>query len=187
LEEVIEKQAGIEDCTYLARSELVASLDRLLYELYTGDSSHRPLRLNQWPYIDPQMFNVMTLTFDISRWPFTQVDHHPYFVQIAAIRYHYGISASNARQFLLSAFITPFHYQSLYAGCLSSVQRIIQTIMVPEVHIFLKTGLTQLILKESRGASTPSSLLSLKAAKDAIHAWIPDNPLAFRYVSISLP
>jgi hypothetical protein len=196
MNELNEKSININDRTYLARSELIASLDRLLYELFTGDSSHRPLRLwklwqlhdslkiNNWPYIDPTMMNTMTLAFEVPGWPLSQIDHYPYFVQTAAISYHYGVSAANVRQFLLSAFITPFHRQSLYTGCMSSVQRIIETIMVPEFHLFLKNGLTLLVQKESRLPDlTASNALCLKTMNNKIDQWTDKHPLSFRYYS----
>jgi hypothetical protein len=178
---------------------LIATLDRLLYELFTGDSSHRPLRLwklwqlhdslkvNNWPYINPTMFNTSTLSFEGVGWPLTQLAHHPYFVQIAAIRYHYGVRAANVRQFLLSAFITPFHCNSLYQGCIASVQSIVCTILVPELHLFLKNGFTKALQKESQNAETTRSEdLSLKKIRDQLDDWGGTHPLSLRYVASSM-
>jgi hypothetical protein len=194
MNELLDKSMDINNRSYLARSELIASLDRLLYELFTGDSSHRPIRLwkfwqlhdslkiNSWPYIDPSVMNTKTLEFEISGWPISPVDQYPYFVQTAAIRYHYGISAANIRRFMLSDFITPFHRQSLYVGCMSSVQRIVEKIMVPEFHLFLKNGLILLIQKESRRPDlTTSNALSLKMMSNKIDQWDDKYPLSFRY------
>ena len=82
---------------------------------------HQSLRANGWPYIDPEVMNVTDLSFSIPHWPMSQHAHHPYFVQLAAVQYYYGIAAANARQFLLGASITPFHRPALFKGCLNSV------------------------------------------------------------------
>jgi hypothetical protein len=193
IDELIAKPVDINHRTYLAHSELIASLDRLLYELFTGDSSHRPVRLwrlwqlhdslkvNNWPYIDPAIMNAVTLEFEIIGWPLSQDDQYPYFVQTAAIRYHYGVSAANIRRFMLSDFISPFHRQSLYLGCMSSVQRIIERIMVSEFHLFLKNGLILLVQKESRRSDLPTSnALELKTMMNRIDQWTDNHPLSFR-------
>jgi hypothetical protein len=184
----------IDEPSYLARSELIASVDRLLYELFTGDSSHRPVRLwklwqlhdslkvNDWPYIDPAMMNTRTLAFEVLGWPLTQFAHQPYFVQIAGVHYHYGMRTANIRQFQLSAFITPFHGHNLYRGCIASVQSIVSTILVPELHLFLKNGFTRMVQKQSCIPELSVSMaMSLKRMSNQVDGWGGPYPLSSRY------
>jgi hypothetical protein len=183
MNEIVKKQTAVNKPETMIRSELIATLDRLLYELHTGDCSHRPtrmwrilglhdsLRTHGWPYIESVIINLNTLAFSASHWPLTIHSHQSYFVQIASLRYHYGLAIVDSRQFLLSAFITPYHRISLFQGCLQSVNTIIQSVMMPEIHSFLQNGFTILIRNRFHKPLDVNQETCLKKMSNLIDDW----------------
>ena len=193
--ELVEKETTIHHPSYLARSESIAGIDRLLYELITGDPSRRPvrlwrtfglldsLRLNGWPYIDPHILNLPELSPAAQLWPLTLDEHIPYFMQLPAIRFHYGLSAFHSRRFLLSSFVTPYHEPSIYKGSLTSVQRIIDSLMLPEFQSFLRNGFTLLVQTQLRKdqASTSQKAILRKVSRYIENWHISHESLNFGY------
>jgi hypothetical protein len=96
-------QVTLGSVQYVVKTEAIASIDRLLYQMYIGDSSKQPnriwrclgllssLRNRGWQYFDPIPMILSELSMSLHHWPYRNVNEvRLYFVQSSSIGYHYS-------------------------------------------------------------------------------------------------
>ena len=141
---------------HVVKTETIASIDRLLYLMYTGDTSKQPVRMwrcfkltdslhqNGWPYFDPIAINLQDLSIEIARWPYRNAynEVRRYFVQSSSIGYHYGPQVEAHCESSLSAgLLQNQNGPHLYKGILKNVGYIIEHMYYREVYLFIQGGL----------------------------------------------
>ena len=140
-------------------TEGIATMERLAYEMITGDRTKRPSRLwrqfrtmvaineRGWPWIDSQVFDIENLNVEGIIWP-RDPGGIPYFTQTAALRYHYGVGIANQQQCVLSNLLIQHSYQSVYRSAVEGVGYIIKNILKGDIYRFLLNGFTVLRIRK---------------------------------------
>ena len=164
LDELIRSKCEPTSAQYLVSTEGLATLDRLAFEMVTGDTTKRPTRLwrqfmtmisiqkRGWPWIDPEVINLVDLTIQAIHWPRDE-GGIPYFTQMAALRYHYGIGIANQQQFVLSNLLAQYSYKTPYRRAVEGIRHIIENVMRNELFRFLLDGFTIIRLRTQSSGS----------------------------------
>lgn len=182
----------------IVRTEGIACIERLTYELFTGDHSRRPLRLfrclgtlpaldlNGWPFFKAEVFNLHNLSLSYYHWPMDD-ECHPYFAHTAALKYHYGNAVASNQHQLFAQLIVPHRGITVARTANVRLTHILKGIYIPELFNFLYNGFIILHQKLSRETtdSTESVITTSASAPliGAISLWKDSaNPLSFRLV-----
>jgi hypothetical protein len=183
---------------YLVKTEGIATLDRLAYEMVTGDRTKRPVRLwkqfgtmkaieeRSWPWIDPEVLNLEELKVEGPMWP-RDDGGIPYFTQLAALRYHYGLGVANHQQYVLNNLLSQYSFKGIYRTALEGMRYIIQNIMRFEIFKFLLNGFTVVRMRTIQSqivnetTTLPSTQCDITKLGQSISEWEHVvSPLSFK-------
>jgi hypothetical protein len=192
-----EREVTLGSIQYVVKTEAIASIDRLLNQMYTGDSSKQPhrmwrclgllssLKTHGWPYFDPVPMNLSELSLSIHHWPYRNAKEvRLYFVQSSSIGYHYGPDVeSHCESSLSSAILLNKSGPELYKAVLANICHIIQTVYHREAFVFIQSGLNIAFSKALKTCQmSPGRSQSLKLANQRRLDWQQNSePLTYGY------
>jgi hypothetical protein len=151
-------QDSVRDITTAATivcTEGIASIERLAFEMYTGNQSIRPARLwnswnlldrlNRygWPMIEKDRFNLIDYTLDALSWPQGPTTL-PWFCQSAGLRHHYGEAVASHQELTLGLLLIQNQYHNPYKSAQHSVNFIVQILLSRQYFNYLQYGLEKL-------------------------------------------
>jgi hypothetical protein len=176
------------DCQYVVKTEAIASLERLAFEAYSGDRTHRPARLwrswnlmtalndHGWIFIDPEIFNIVNLSLSYHHWPVDANTRLPVFCQIPSIRYYFKEAASH-HQLMLSTYLLPHQSSSGYKKTLDIVNHVVSRFLKSEyqnyfIHGF---GIIQQNLRRQAQGTNSEDMKNVTLASSLMLKWEQNN------------
>jgi hypothetical protein len=140
-----------ENTHYLAQTESISILERVILWAFTGDRSKLPSRLldhigmfrnmmrHGWPAINRDVLDLDTFHIQLKGWPMDR--DIPYFSQIAALKKHFGENTANAQRTSLATLVLPPQYMHTVDGCIDALKGVFNDFYVPQMRQFMVSHL----------------------------------------------
>ena len=142
-----------ENICYLAHTESISILERVILWAFTGERSKLPSRLldrvgmfrnmmrHGWPAINRDILDLDTFHIKVNGWPMDR--DIPYFSQTAALKKHFGDHTANTQRTSLTMLVLPPQYMHTVGGCMNALKDVFSDFYVPQMRQFMVSHLKQ--------------------------------------------